>query len=236
VSAPAFAAAVRAIAFDAGNTLLWIDHARVARIVSAAGAAVDEQRVREAEMRARPRLDPMLGRVPKRESPHVFRAHVQFTLEHLDIADADVIARATAGITAVWSELWCRPPGDAHTTVAALRERGYQVSCLSNSNGKVSRLLERADLLALLDDVVDSGAVGVEKPEPRIFEIAAERLGLAPSEMVYIGDLHALDVLGPHRVGMHAILLDPIDVWPHAAAPRVRALADLLEWFPGPPA
>ena len=234
MTAPSFARTVRAIAFDAGNTLLWLDHARVAEIVTAAGAPVTAAAVREAEMRARVHLDPLLGKVPKRESARVYRAHIAYVLRGLGVCEGGVVARATEDIAAVWGSLWCRPPADAHTTVAELRARGYRVSCLSNSDGKVERLLADTGLLPLLDDVVDSGAVGFEKPDPRIFVLAAERQGVTPEEMVYVGDLHALDVLGPHAAGMHAILLDPLGVWTASAAPRIRALADLLDWFEGP--
>ncbi len=233
MTVPEFVGRIRAIAFDAGNTLLWLDHARLARIVTAAGFSVTEGAVREAEMRARPQLDPLLGKAPKRETPGLFRRHAQFALDNLGVLDEVVAARALGGIAAAWPELWCRPPEDARATLLALRARGYAVTCISNSNGKVSEALAAAGLLALLGDVVDSGAVGVEKPDPRIFEIAAERLGLTPAEIVYVGDLHALDVVGPQRAGMPAILLDPLGVWADCAAPRIRTLTDLLPWFRG---
>jgi HAD superfamily hydrolase (TIGR01509 family) len=237
---PEFAARVRGILFDAGNTLLWIDHARVARIVTAAGLPVTTEQVREAEMRARPLLDPLLGHVPKREAPHVYRTHIECTLEHLLPAgrksvDPAVFSRAANGVADAWGTLWVCPPDDAHDTLRTLRERGYPVACVSNSNGKVDRLLVEAGLDTLLDDVVDSGALGIEKPDPRIFAIAAERAGLSPDEMVYVGDLHALDVVGPERAGMHAILLDPIGAFDAFSATTIRALSDLLPWFPGPP-
>ena len=234
MTAPPFAAGIRGIALDAGNTLLWIDHARLAEVVTAAGFATTPAAVRTAEIHARPRLDPLLGRTSRRESPGVFRAHIGFVLENLGVDDPAVFAAAAADAAAVWGTLWCRPPDDAHSTVTTLHDRGYRVSCLSNSNGKVDRLLAAAGLLALLDDVVDSGAVGFEKPDPRIFRLAAERLALAPHEMVYVGDLHALDVVGPRSAGMHAVLLDPLDAWAGVSAPRIRTLADLLPWLPGP--
>jgi putative hydrolase of the HAD superfamily len=236
VSAPAFASGVRGIAFDAGNTLLWIDHARVAAIVTGAGHPVTTAAVREAEIRARPLLDPFLGKAPKRESEGVYRRHIGFILRNLGVTDEAVVGRAADAIAEVWAELWCVPPADAHDTLRALRERGYRVSCLSNSNGRVDRLLEAAELMTLLDDVVDSGAVGVEKPDPRIFTMAAERMGLRADEVVYVGDLHSIDVLGARGAGMHAVLLDPIDAWEGFDAPKVRALDDLLTWFPGPAA
>jgi FMN phosphatase YigB (HAD superfamily) len=82
---------------------------------------------------------------------------------------------------------------------------------------------------------VDSGAVGVEKPDPRIFTIAAERLGIPPEQLMYVGDLHALDIVGPRRAGMHAVLLDPVGAFEGFEAPKIRKLADLLDWLPGPP-
>jgi len=231
--APDFAARIRGVLFDAGNTLLWIDHERVARIVTAAGLPATTDQVRSAEMRARPRLDPLLGRVPKRESPHVFRTHIAHILEHLGGAAPEVLERAANGVADAWGTLWVVPPPDAHSTLRTLRERGYVTACISNSNGKVDRLLKAAHLDVLLDDVVDSGALGIEKPDPRIFTTAAERLGIPPDQLMYVGDLHALDIVGPLRAGMHAALLDPIGAFEAFEAPKIRALTDLLDWLPG---
>jgi FMN phosphatase YigB (HAD superfamily) len=70
----------------------------------------------------------------------------------------------------------------------------------------------------------------VEKPDPRIFGMAAERLALPPSACVYVGDFLSLDVLGARGAGMHAVLLDPIGAWDAvpaaAAAPRAASLTE----------
>jgi hypothetical protein len=63
--------------------------------------------------------------------------------------------------------------------------------------------------LDLVDFVVDSGVVGVEKPDPRIFRIACERAGVKPAEAVHVGDFYDIDVLGARAAGVHALLLDP---------------------------
>lgn len=56
----------------------------------------------------------------------------------------------------------------------------------------------------LFDDVVDSSEVGVRKPDPRIFHLAAERLGVAPDRAMFIDDYHG-NVIGARAVGFEAI-------------------------------
>lgn len=72
-------------------------------------------------------------------------------------------------------------------------------------NGLRTGLLSNADSLEvpgdLFDAVVLSGEVGVAKPDRRIFELAAERLGLQPGECVFVDDLAAY-VRAAARTGM----------------------------------
>jgi putative hydrolase of the HAD superfamily len=55
---------------------------------------------------------------------------------------------------------------------------------------------------------VSSAEVGLHKPDPRIFELACARLGVAPSEAAHVGDHHYADLLGARAIGMNAILID----------------------------
>jgi HAD superfamily hydrolase (TIGR01509 family) len=262
VTAFDFAPRIRAVLFDAGNTLLWIDHARVALALTQAGLPCDEAAVRDAEMRARPLLDPFLVGATRREGIEVVRRYAALVVENL------VHARSSAGaapdfvaglaaIEAVWPSLWVRPPADAHSTIAELRRRGYRTGVVSNSTGNVRSLLGAAGYLPLLECVIDSGLVGVEKPDPRIFALACDALGLPPGACAYVGDFLSLDVLGARAAGMHGVLLDPIGAWAvavaaresaaasassdsaatsaAAAVARIATLADLLARLPGPP-
>ena len=56
----------------------------------------------------------------------------------------------------------------------------YQISVISNADGRVQKLLEDAGLGTHLEFILDSALVGVEKPDPRIFLAATVRLGLPP--------------------------------------------------------
>lgn len=228
----AFLAGVSAVLFDAGNTLLWIDHARIASILTGAGLACDETTVRVAEMRARPRLDPFLASATWRESAETTVRYAELILDGVAQGSASSSRAARDALIAEWRTLWDRPPADAHATLADLSRRGYRLGVVSNSDGGVRSRLERTGLAASLECVVDSGAVGVEKPDPRIFEMAATRLALPPAACVYVGDYFSLDVCGPRAAGMHAILLDPIGAWGDVAAPRASSLTDLVGRFP----
>ena len=99
---------------------------------------------------------------------------------------------------------------------------------ISNSNGTVRSVLTAAGLAGALDFVIDSGAVGVEKPDPRIFALGLAEAGVSAGEAVYIGDLYSVDVLGARRAGIEAILLDPRRHWGPRDCRLARTLADAV--------
>lgn len=71
-------------------------------------------------------------------------------------------------------------------TVAATREAGFKTALLSNSWGLSGYPRERFS--DLFDVVVISGEVGMRKPQPEIFRFTAEKLGVEPSECVFVDD------------------------------------------------
>ena len=79
--------------------------------------------------------------------------------------------------------------------------------------------------------IVDSGAVGVAKPDPAIFRPALDALGTAAARTLYVGDMVHADVRGAHAAGMPVVQIDPYDYhegFAHARVPHLDALADLL--------
>jgi putative hydrolase of the HAD superfamily len=88
-------------------------------------------------------------------------------------------------------------------TVRELRGAGVRTGLISNSWG--TGIYEPAMLSELFDAVVISGDVGLHKPEPEIYELGAERLGVSTSECVFVDDLRE-NVAGAEAVGMIAIL------------------------------
>jgi putative hydrolase of the HAD superfamily len=81
--------------------------------------------------------------------------------------------------------------------------------------------------------IVDSSVVGVEKPDPRIFTIALERLAEEPERAAYVGDFPDVDVVGARAAGLVAILLDPFGLEKTNGADRViHRLDDLARVLP----
>ena len=105
-----------------------------------------------------------------------------------------------------------------YDAIYALREAGLRTALLSNSWGYDD--YPREDFAHLFDAVVISGEVGMRKPEEGIFLHAADALGLAPAECVFIDDMEA-NVAAAIECGMTGLLHGE-------AAATVAALQDLL--------
>ena len=82
----------------------------------------------------------------------------------------------------------------------------YKLAILSNADVSLRERLEGdMGIHHLFDDIVCSAEVGMAKPEPAIFVLAAERLGLEPRECVFVDDLNT-NVEAARQVGMQAVL------------------------------
>jgi FMN hydrolase / 5-amino-6-(5-phospho-D-ribitylamino)uracil phosphatase len=81
---------------------------------------------------------------------------------------------------------------------------------------------------------INAQGVGVGKPDPRIFEAAAQRLGLQPQHILHVGDDANLDVIGALNAGMQTAWVNRADhLWsqpqePHATVTSMLELCDLL--------
>jgi putative hydrolase of the HAD superfamily len=95
------------------------------------------------------------------------------------------------------------PDGEMVAAVRRARGAGVKTGLLSNSMG--SGRYDRDSFPELFDAVVISGEVGMHKPQPAIYELAAERLGLPAEECVFVDDLRE-NCAGAEAVGMTAVL------------------------------
>jgi HAD superfamily hydrolase (TIGR01509 family) len=106
---------------------------------------------------------------------------------------------------------------------------GLQLVVVSNADGTVEQLLEKQQFRSYFDVVIDSHNVGVEKPDPRIFQIALERSGATREQTLHVGDMYNFDVVGARSAGVHALLLDPYSDWHDVDCERLPDLLALCD-------
>ena len=220
---------IRAILFDAGGTLIHVDGER---FCAAAELPYDPEAFEAAELESRWGV---VVRNPGSTDAERLPRFLDRFLQGLGVDDPDRRRRAAAQVAEEHrrANLWSGAGVGAARTLETLKRRGYRLGVVSNADGRVARLLAEAGLGENLDIVLDSALVGMEKPDPRIFLAAAERIGVAPWSCAFVGDLYEIDIVGARAAGFRAILIGacpaPEDV------ERIRTLAALLDLFPDAP-
>ena len=127
------------------------------------------------------------------------------TLAH-DLGFAgDVTAALT--IRRDWTLEHLVPRPDAVSTLDELRRRGHLLGMISACTEEVADVWEQTPFEGLFDSTVFSCSVGVSKPDPRIYEVACEELGVAPAGCLFVGDGANDELPGAERVGMTAVQL-----------------------------
>ncbi len=97
---------------------------------------------------------------------------------------------------------------DVIPTLSMLKRKGYRLGLITNVTDDPTEDIERIGLMEWLDTVVASCLVRCDKPNPRIFHIALEKLDASPEEAAHVGDQLLADAEGATSVGMKGILLD----------------------------
>jgi HAD superfamily hydrolase (TIGR01509 family) len=225
---------IRAVFFDAGNTLIYPRLDEVAAALTAEGTPATVEDFHAAERIGKAKLDEWLwpqirkGQVPRQVDPYYWGEYLSALVARLKVPEsgrAEWINRVVdrfKDIT-VWSKIF----DDTVPFLKSLRERGLYLGVISNSIGTMEQQLQRVGLAGYFNTVLDSAIVGVEKPHPEIFQIALGRAGVAASEAVFVGDTNATDVGGAQLAGLTGVLIDRVKAYPHADCPRIETLSDL---------
>lgn len=128
---------------------------------------------------------------------------------------------------------------DAVATLRAFRRQGIRTGVVSDCTHELPVFLPALPVGPLLDACVFSVQVGACKPDPRIYLEACVRLGVPPSECLYVGDGGSRELTGAAELGMTAIRLSAPDLSHHLvfnadsqwSGPSVTTLAELTRMF-----
>jgi len=132
--------------------------------------------------------------------------------------------------------LWSHQIEGSKEGLEKLVATGVPVGIVSNSDGTIATRLAEMEITQVgpgpgiaIRCLVDSGQVGVEKPDPRIFDHALEALELPPDDIWYVGDTPGFDVVGARRAGLQPILMDPFGVNGDYGVTCVRSLDEVAQ-------
>lgn len=131
----------------------------------------------------------------------------------------------------------CAARNGLEDLLATLMQRGIKLGIVSNGGTKMQSLkLKAMGLDRLFDVVVISEEAGVAKPDPAIFGLALERLGVEPEEAVFVGDNPTNDVAAAHALGMRTLWLKTErSRWPEEidrCGEEIKSLLQVLELLP----
>jgi putative hydrolase of the HAD superfamily len=227
----------QAVTFDAGQTLIELDTGMLSARLAERGHRVAKDALDAAQPLAWRHYERSIQAGQHEGQWQVFMA----TLLARAGRDAGIDEARVAWLADwLWTEqpahnLWRRPIAGMFELARDLTGRGIPVGILSNSEGRLAELIAEIGWSAPFRVIVDSGRLGIAKPDRRIFETAAESLGVPLAAVVHIGDSRTADVDGARAVGMRviwfgptAIDLDDSGVAPASNADEVRAI--LTRW------
>jgi HAD superfamily hydrolase (TIGR01549 family) len=221
---------VETLFLDAGGVLVFPNWRRIASTLSAHGVPVEPEALAAAEPLAKRQLD-----VPKlvQHSNDAQRgwSYFNLVLEHAGVALSKATDAALQELNAYHSRhnLWELVPEDAVPALTRLRARVQRMVVISNANGRLHVVMQRLALARFFDLMLDSQLEGVEKPDPRLFQIGLERSGAKAETTLHVGDFYWIDVMGARAAGLRAALLDAASLYPEVDCPRVASLGELAD-------
>jgi putative hydrolase of the HAD superfamily len=135
-------------------------------------------------------------------------------------------------------DVWRQHVRGSRQGLRELAQRKVKLGIISNSDGTVEEQLRRGEICQVGEGlgvpvlaIIDSGVVGVSKPDAEIFRHALEPIGVVPERAVYVGDTVRYDVRGARAAGLRPVHFDPYELCgqPNDHA-HVANLADVAEF------
>jgi len=215
--------ALRFIFFDVGHTLLFPDWKFILQPLTKRGCEPTLEQLRAIDRKTRKDFDESAAGAG---SPNIgfWRCFHSYLLESLGISDESLLESLIAAMAK--SDNWNQIRPGTREVLEGIGQ-SFQLAVISNSDGGVARVLDRCGIGDCFLQVIDSGAVGYEKPHPAIFEMALNAVGARPEESLYVGDVYCVDYVGATRARMKAILFDIAGAYRETGLPRVESLQEL---------
>ena len=224
---------IRAVFFDIGGTLAYPHpsfHEVIARVLREHGVAATAEQVAAVEpkvwevVEAYQRQGGYFTRSDAESRQFWYWVYETF-LRLLGVPDPGDLPQRLYG-EFVKHETYRLYP-DSLPALQALRERGLLLGVISNWEEWLEQLLLHLEIHTYFTSTTISGTTGIEKPDPRIFALALESLGVAAEEAAHVGDSVRHDVEGARNAGLVPVLIDRDERYPPGDYLRVTDLRQL---------
>jgi putative hydrolase of the HAD superfamily len=221
---------IETLLLDAGGVLVVPNWTRVSELLQRYGVEASVAALRAAEPTVKFAIDTFVG-VSTSSDAKRWGDYLEGVLNAADVPLDRRTLAALQEIRAYHAEhnLWEEVPDDVVPALKRLRSLRLTLAVASNANGTVQRAFDRVGLSEYFDVVCDSHFEGVEKPQPRFFEIVLERCGGKRATTLHVGDLYHVDIVGARNTGLDAILLDRHDQYDGFDVERIRSLGELAD-------
>jgi HAD superfamily hydrolase (TIGR01549 family) len=230
IPGPTITMRYQTIFLDAGGVLVCPNWDRAAETLGRHGVRADAATLAAAEPAVKRQLD----------VAHTVRAtnDEQRGFLYFDLILKRAGISRTARTDAALAELkafhdientWDAMPADVISSLRRLKGAGLRVVVVSNTSPTLRRAFARLGIEPFVDLVIASDEERVEKPDPRLFDIALERSGADAVTTIHCGDLYEIDIVGARAAGLPAVLLDSGGVYDGVDCPRVASMTELTE-------
>ena len=112
-----------------------------------------------------------------------------------------------------------------------LKQRGHKMSLLTNGFEEIQHIkVESSGLSNYFEEVLTSDALGYKKPNPEIFKLALQKMGVNASDSVMLGDSLEADIIGAKTVGMGQVFFNPDGInHSEEIQHEVQSLSEILD-------
>lgn len=117
------------------------------------------------------------------------------------------------------------PRSEALSTIAQLKHDRFKVGLLSNCSIEIPMVWPETDFARWFDAAIFSSRERIKKPDPRIYDLACERLGVPPDACVYVADGENHELSAAAKVGMHPVLIQNPSL-----DPKSEILREARDW------
>ena len=219
---------LKALMFDFGGTLAFLDYELLAREFSREGRKLDALALEHAEYAGRAAIDRYLMNDANQVVNGAYEQFFRGWMHAVGIPE-DELLECSAKFLAIHREatLWRVVRPGTFEALEVFKSAGYKLAVVSNAEGQVEADAQRFGLAPYFDVIVDSHIVGVAKPDPRIFQIALERLGVGCDEVIFAGDIYSIDVEGARAAGIEARLIDQHQRYNWVDHEKIRHVGEL---------